>query len=37
MPAAVSIAATAEQLAAVKYDANGLVPVDRQDVAPRPC
>ena len=32
MPEAVSLAASAEQLAAVKYDANGLVPVIAQDV-----
>ncbi|MEI7547192.1 MAG: phosphoribosyl-AMP cyclohydrolase [Actinomycetota bacterium] len=33
MPDAVSILATNEQLAAVKYDTNGLVPVIAQDVA----
>jgi phosphoribosyl-AMP cyclohydrolase len=32
MPDAVSILATPEQLALVKYDANGLVPVIAQDV-----
>ena len=32
MPEAVSILASPEQLAAVKYDANGLVPVIAQDV-----
>ena len=32
MPDAVSILATPEQLATVKYDANGLVPVIAQDV-----
>jgi len=32
MPDAVSIAASAEQLASVKYDANGLVPVIAQDL-----
>ena len=31
MPDAVSTVASAEQLAAVKYDANGLVPVIAQD------
>ena len=35
MPEAVSLAASAEQLAAVKYDANGLVPVIAQDVDTR--
>ena len=35
MPDAVAISATAEQLAAVKYDANGLVPCIAQDVATR--
>ena len=35
MPDAVSILATADQLAAVKYDANGLVPVIAQDVHTR--
>ena len=35
MPDAVSIAASAEQLGAVKYDANGLVPVIAQDVHTR--
>ena len=33
MPDAVAISATAEQVAAVKYDANGLVPCIAQDVA----
>jgi phosphoribosyl-AMP cyclohydrolase len=33
MPDAVAISATAEQLATVKYDANGLVPCIAQDVA----
>ena len=33
MPDAVAISATAEQLAIVKYDANGLVPCIAQDVA----
>ncbi|MDO9174247.1 MAG: phosphoribosyl-AMP cyclohydrolase [Actinomycetota bacterium] len=33
MPDAVSLLATPEQLAAVKYDSNGLVPVIAQDVA----
>ena len=32
MPEAVSILASPEQLAAVKYDANGLVPVIAQDI-----
>ncbi len=32
MPDAVAISATADQLAAVKYDANGLVPCIAQDV-----
>jgi len=35
MPDAVSIHATSEQLALVKYDANGLVPAIAQDVATR--
>ncbi len=35
MPDAQSIAATDDQLAAVKYDANGLVPVVTQDVTTR--
>jgi phosphoribosyl-AMP cyclohydrolase/phosphoribosyl-ATP pyrophosphohydrolase/phosphoribosyl-AMP cyclohydrolase len=33
MPDAVAISATADQLAAVKYDSNGLVPCIAQDVA----
>jgi len=33
MPDAVAIHATADQLATVKYDANGLVPCIAQDVA----
>ena len=33
MPTGVKIAATPEQLAEVKYDLNGLVPVIAQDVA----
>jgi phosphoribosyl-AMP cyclohydrolase/phosphoribosyl-ATP pyrophosphohydrolase/phosphoribosyl-AMP cyclohydrolase len=32
MPDAVAISATSDQLAAVKYDANGLVPCIAQDV-----
>lgn len=32
MPEALPLRATAEQLAAVRYDANGLVPVIAQDV-----
>ena len=35
MPEAISITATPEQLAAVKYDAAGLVPVVCQDVHTR--
>jgi phosphoribosyl-AMP cyclohydrolase/phosphoribosyl-ATP pyrophosphohydrolase/phosphoribosyl-AMP cyclohydrolase len=35
MPDAVVIHATAEQLAAVKYDANGLVPCIAQDIHTR--
>lgn len=35
MPEAVTILATPEQLAAVKYDANGLVPAIAQDVHTR--
>ena len=35
MPEPITLLATAEQLAAVKYDANGLVPVIAQDIATR--
>jgi phosphoribosyl-AMP cyclohydrolase/phosphoribosyl-ATP pyrophosphohydrolase/phosphoribosyl-AMP cyclohydrolase len=35
MPDAVSILASPEQLASIKYDANGLVPVIAQDVRTR--